>query len=327
MKKILQSVLILAGYIFASCTSAPRVVADLTESLPARAADSVMVFETDETVPQQARKIGTVKVTDGGLTPTSKCLFANMLSLAVKKTAESGANGFQIDKHKYPGTGGSTCHRIYGSMFAIPDSLVEYNVLTQIQKAEMNQDIELADMARRQMARAERMMDTPHNIVKVSGGPSWIDSKFQVGNRIYTSKAGFEYAIQYQHVWKCLGFGINYLHYNTSFDEGFDVSLLYIGPSFVFKSRIGEKWLMDASLGGGYSKYTERYGGLSGSESKFGGMLEFGFEYMLSKHIGLGVQSHLLTMKLPKPDGIELEKDEFYGIQRINLLGGLRFYF
>jgi hypothetical protein len=32
-------------------------------------------------------------------------------------------------------------------------------------------------------------------------------------------------------------------------------------------------------------------------------------------------------MSLKEPDGFKVNKDEFYGIRRADILGGLRFYF
>lgn len=94
------------------CQSTPRVIAELTEHYPARQADFVMVYELGAPVPAEAKVIGTVKVTDGGMTPAYNCLYGNMVSLAVKKTAESGGNALRIDQHKEPSIWTSTCHRI-----------------------------------------------------------------------------------------------------------------------------------------------------------------------------------------------------------------------
>ena len=127
MKK-LSFLFVLVAVMLASCS--PRVTVNLVESLPARQVDSVMVYETDEAVPAGARKIGTVKATDSGFTFTEDCLYSNMLSLAVRKTAECGGNALHVDKHKKPSFWGSSCHRVYGTMYEIPDSLVSIDTYT-----------------------------------------------------------------------------------------------------------------------------------------------------------------------------------------------------
>lgn len=207
-----------------ACSTVPRVVADVDVQLPGRSADSVMIFEPGQDMPAVAREVGRVKVMDGGMVPAYDCLYGNMLALAVKKTAESGGNALRIDEHRTPNFWTSNCHRIWGTMLLLPDSLVEVDVLTSLQKIEMEQDLELLDMAKQQAERLRKSSMTPANTVKINIGPSGLVSKFQLGDRLYDSKTGFTYGLEY-------------------------------------------------------------------------------------------------------PDGVELKKDEFYGIQRVNLTGGLRYYF
>ena len=45
------TICIAVGALLMSCQTAPRVSADLTAHLPARSADSVMIFKTTEAVP------------------------------------------------------------------------------------------------------------------------------------------------------------------------------------------------------------------------------------------------------------------------------------
>lgn len=327
MKKIAFVPLCLAVFLLTGCSSVPKVAAELTEHYPSRSADSVMVYKIGDTIPAAARPIGKVKVTDGGFTPAYRCLYGNVLALAVKKTAESGGNALRIDEHRTPNVWSSTCHRIWGTMYIVPDSLVTGDTPSILQEIEQNEDAELAAMARQQIAAVDKMANTPHNIIKVSAGPSWINSKIDMGHRVYSSKVGFEYALQYQHIFRIIGFGVDFLHYSTSFDEGSDLNLLYVGPSMAFKYSLGKKWLLDASVGVGYSQYKEKAQGFSYTEGKLGVMGEVGIEYMLSKHVGLGIQANALSMRMKKPEGYHMEDNEFYGIQRINLMGGVRFYF
>ena len=56
-------------------------------------------------------------------------------------------------------------------------------------------------------------------------------------------------------------------------------------------------------------------------------MMRLGMERKVAKHLALGAQMNLFTVSMKRPDGLELRKDEFYGIQHIGLLGGLRYYF
>lgn len=329
-----QTVYLALGGLLAACQSAPRVVAELQEQLPAHSLDSISIFRITDSVPSTARKIGTVKVVDGGLMPTKTCLFPNMLALAVKKTAESGGNGFKIDEHKYPRTNGSTCHRIWGTMYLMPDSLVTADTRTSLQEIEQLEDAEQEIVNRYVTRTRDRLLKNPKDVVKINAGPSWIVSEMQMPTGTYKRKIGFGLGVDYQHIWRSgFGIGLNYLYYGTSFNDAYGIRMHYIGPSVLVSLKTSDKWRYDASLGIGYSRYTEQITGrqqgisfkVSGSENRVGTMVQLGIEYMLSKKVGIGIQSDAFVMSLKEPDDYKGEYD-FYGIRRIDAQIGLRFY-
>lgn len=315
------------SFVISGCQTAPRVIAELTEHYPARQADSVLVYEQGEQVPAEAKVIGTVRVTDGGMTPAYKCLYGTMLSLAVKKTAESGGNALRVDEHKEPSVWTSSCHRIWGSMLLLPDSLVNIDAVSAIQKAELNKDTELANLTREQISRYERAINNPKNVFNANFGYGIVTSKIVTPRREYKDKGGFSADLSYQHFWNLLGVGADFNYFHTSFDEGFDVDLFYIGPSVALGLKLGEKWRFDCMLSLGYGNYKESKWGLSYSEGGFAAKSGLGLEYMCSKNIGIGIRVNAFTMSLKEPDGFKVNKDEFYGIRRADILGGLRFYF
>lgn len=328
MKRHLFNLILVAGaIIFMGCQTAPKVIAELTDYYPARQADSVMVFEQGDQVPAEAKVIGTVKVTDGGMTPTYNCLYGNMLSLAVKKTAESGGNALRIDQHKEPSVWTSSCHRIWGSMLLLPDSLVNVDAVSAIQKAELNNDTELANMTREHISRYERTINNPKNIFNANFGYGIVTSKIVTDRREYKNKGGFSADLFYQHFWTLLGVGADFNYFHTSFDEGYDMDLLYIGPSGALGLKLGEKWRFDITLSLGYGNYKESKWGLSYSEGGFAAKSGMNLEYMCTKSIGIGIRINAFSMALNKPDGFKIDKNDFYGIRRTDILGGLRFYF
>ena len=250
-----------------------------------------------------------------------------MLTLAVKKTAESGGNALRIDQHKEPSVWTSSCHRIWGSMLLLPDSLVNIDAVSAIQKAELNKDTELANMTREQISRYERAINNPKNVFNANFGYGIVTSKIVTPRREYKDKGGFSADLSYQHFWNLLGVGADFNYFHTSFDEGFDVDLFYIGPSVALGLKLGEKWRFDGMLSLGYGNYKESKWGLSYSEGGFAAKSGLGLEYMCSKNIGIGIRVNAFTMSLKEPDGFKVNKDEFYGIRRADILGGLRFYF
>lgn len=314
-----------------SCQTAPRVIADVEHHYPARTADSVMIYEEDEEVPSEARAIGKIKVTDGGLTPTNDCLYGNMLALAVKKTAESGGNVLRIDQHKKPTRIGSTCHRIWGTMMLMPDSLIKTDVLTSLQRIELKQDAEYIKMAKDRNSSSKRLLDIPHDVLRISAGPAWITSEFETPVRTYKSKLGFAASAEYQHFWKYgFGLGINYIYYGTSFDEGFKVNMHYLGPTFSFDSNLGRKWIYDAAFGIGYTYYKESFStaiyNVSETQNRLGVMFRLGIDYKVSEKIGIGFHISGLTMRMKKPEDYDDDKYDFYGIRHLDPLLGIRIY-
>ena len=311
------------------CSTAPKVIADVTEVLPSQSAEKVMIYETDKSVPPEARAIGKVSVTDGGMTPTDQCLYGNMLTLAIKKTAESGGNVLHIDQHKTPNLG-STCHRIYGTMYVMPDSLLSGDTQSAILEMEEENDNELLAMAQEQIVRREKMLDNPKDILKMNIGPSWITSEVATPQRVYKSETGFGVGVDYQHYWRSgLGIGINYLYHSTTFNDTESIKMHYVGPSIVYSIKLGDKWRLDAALGIGYSVYKEEYSGYmfgDNSESNIGGLGQVGVEHMISDRIGIGLQFNSFTMRMKRPDNIDTSRYDFYGIKRLDAQIGLRFY-
>lgn len=327
MKKIC---FVWAAAVLTGCSTTPRVIADVVEQLPSQPMEKVAVYDTDASVPRGARPIGKVSVTDGGMTPAYKCLYSNMLALAVRKTAESGGNALHIDEHRTPGFWTSSCHRIWGTMYVLPDSLVDGNAQSLVLKMEEEKDKELLAMAQEQIKRREKALDNPANIFKVNIGPSWITSELQMPTKTYKGETGITLEIDYQHFWRSgIGIGFNYLYHSTSFDEASGVKLHYFGPSVAYGIKLGNSWRMDVALGVGYSVYLEKLKGFvagESSESNVGLLGQFGIEYMLSKSIGIGIQLNSFTMSMKRPDGIDTSKYDFYGIKRLDALLGLRFY-
>lgn len=181
------------------------------------------------------------------------------------------------------------------------------------------------------------MSALPRNVLRASVGPAWITSEFHTPKNIYKRKSGFGVTADYQHLWRSgFGFGINYLFYNTSFDEGFDVQMHYLGPSFVCSFMLGTKCRFDGAFGVGYSRYTESVDGirngirydLSESQNRIGTMFEFGIEYKLTNTCAIGAQINLLSTSLKEPENVpQYNNGKKEGISRADALIGLRYYF
>ena len=339
-----QTYLFLLALLLASCS--PRVVTDmLTNEWPATKPDSVYVFHKNDHIPTGSQEIGKVKVVDTGF--SLKGSFNQVMQKAINATAEKGGNGLVITEHRWP-DGRSTIHRIWGTMLHIPESAfaesetpdtMEYSALKQIltedEYAEFmeyratkqfyeEQEKEYEEKLQRQQ---ELLKVVPHNVLRLSVGPSFMTSKYQIGNREYKNRAGLDVCIDYDHFWKAIGLGINYLHNYTSFDGGIKTRLDYIGPSYVLAITTSKTFRFDYAIGLGYCHYSESLDKYSISQNRLGYMMRVGAEWRVAKSLALGAQINYFSVRLKKPEGLELKDNETYGISHIGLQAGLRYYF
>ena len=318
------AVLVLA-YLLTGC--APRVISDMyTYEFAPLPPDSVQVFQVDEPVPAGSIAIGTVKVVDNGL--SVKGGYERVLRMAIGETARNGGNGLVVTDHRKPDMR-STIHRVWGTMLHIDQTAADTVVRASVQRALARSDYDGYKQYRNMRERSERLRDSlPRNMLRVAIGPSWLVSRYQTGHREYNSKCGLDIAADYGHYWRSgLGIGVSYLHGYTSFDEGIDMRVNYIGPYVGFAYMLGGKWRLGTGIGLGYGRYSESVGFLSHSESSLGALVRLNGEYMSSEHFGIGLQMNIFTMNLKKPDGFVLKDNEFYGIRRLGAMLALHYYF
>lgn len=344
MKKYLFALSALA-LVLTSCN--PRVVTEmLTNEWPATTPDSVYLFDKTDVIPSESQEIGKVKVVDTGFTTNGS--YNTVMQLAINATAEKGGNGLVITEHRWPDLH-STIHRVWGTMLRIPESAIaerespdsmEYSALQQILPEEEyaefmeykatkryyeQQQRELKERLKQQQ---EVIRQTPRNVIRISAGPTLMTSKYLVENHRYRYRVGVDICVDYDHVWKSgLGFGINYLHNYTSFDEGVKSRIDYVGPSLVLAYARTKSFRCDVAWGLGYCHYSDSYEGYSLTQNRVGLTMRLGAEWRVAKHLGLGAQFNVFSVRLKEPEGMELEKNEFYGIEHIGLQGGLRYYF
>ena len=325
MKEIKIIILCVSVAVLASC--APSVVTDmLTNEYTAVSKDSVRVFLPNERVPAKSLAIGSVKVVDKGFAVGGS--YERVLGMAVEATAKNGGNGLVITEHRYPDMR-STIHRVWGTMLRLPDTISATTANSSVSRAlAISENSELGQGYISPTEEIKRINENaPRNILRFNVGPSWLTSKYQIGNHLYNSKCGVDVEVDYNHVWKYgFGIGVNYLHNYTSFDEGLSMHLNYIGPSLVIAVPFNKsRW--DAAIGLGYCNYMEKVDDQSYSESRIAPMMRWGWEYRVGKQIALGLQMNMISVKLKKPDGVVLKKNEFYGIRRYGIHIGMRYYF
>jgi len=278
------------------------------------AVDSVIVFEPGDNVPTSAEVLGNVAVVDKG--NTTKCKYDYVLELAKTETSKVGGNGLAIVEHITPSFWGSSCHQIRGVMLHLTDMEIDDNSTPLNNSMAITNNKFIEEQAEEHRA--------PKNTITVSMGYGVITSKiYNYSNgEVYNSKGGLDWRIQYERIYnKGIGFGLMYSGFKTSFPdiEG-NVMLSYFAPSFVgaYKTKA---WILRYGLGIGYFHYNEKFYSTGGVGFNY----DLSAEYMISENIGLGFTMSGISSSLNQD--IDLPGNERHGINRINFLGGLRFYF
>lgn len=312
--KITKLLFVAALFLLLLTACSPRVTTEIIKTYPPLIADSVWVYEPGEVIPNSAEPIGRVSVTDAGA--TTKCKYDQVLWIAREETAKVGGNGFVVTEHKTPAIWGSSCHQISGTMLYINDWTIDTEASNSITDAIEAEHIALEEkMKKRQV---------PANTVGLDVGIGYVYSKIYTPYRTYRGKSGVDWKLEYNRVYRNgLGFGLQYSGFRTNFLGGGYMLLAYIAPSFIGRVKLSDVWILKYGIGIGYFGYSDSGDILSG----VGLDVNIGAEYMVSKHVGLGIEVQSLSSYLSGQEGVTLGEDEHSGISRINIKGGVRFYF
>ena len=173
--------------------------------------------------------------------------------------------------------------------------------------------------------------------LKVSAGPAWITSKMYVSENNYErNEPGFECAVNYEYIGR-KGWGLSVdINYNrTGYDYAYAKSvfhLIHFGPGVVYATTEGH-WRLSAELGAGVTYCEEHVSGSNvnvwsgNNQAGFGVNARLGAEYMISEKFGIGIDLNSEQMYLHNKVGLNLKKNEFYGIAHSAILLGARFYY
>lgn len=99
----------------------PKVYTSIQHGYPARPEGSpVQVYELGDTLPGNAERIGTFRITDTGF--STACSYDRVVELAKAEANNEGGNCLYLIDHKFPNLF-STCHQIQGWILQLSDSL------------------------------------------------------------------------------------------------------------------------------------------------------------------------------------------------------------
>lgn len=304
---------LLLSLLLSSC-GGPRILTNVLKKYPdTLPVDSVRVFEIGDPVPNSAEALGRVAVIDAGMTVTSRCHYDEVLRIAREETGKVGGNGLALTDHLKPSFWGSSCHQISGMMLRLTDFEIDTLRSNPIQEA--------IEMGYEMQKKEEKDRMAPANTFEASIGYGWITSDiYSSTGEKYGSKGGMEWNLEYNHVFRSgFGFGLQYSGCKVSVPEG-DMSLSYVAPSVVLRRKI-DSWIFKCGVGVGAFFYSQ-----SGyNATSVGVSTTLGMEYMVAKSVGLGLSVNAIGASLPDQEG--LPEDQNSGIGRLNVTGGIRFYF
>lgn len=119
MNHSLFSALATAVLLLSGCS--PKVYTSIQQGYPARPEGSpVQVYERGDTLPGNAERIGTFRITDTGF--STACSYDRVVELAKAEANNEGGNCLYLIDHKFPSLF-STCHQIQGWILQLSDSL------------------------------------------------------------------------------------------------------------------------------------------------------------------------------------------------------------
>ena len=131
MRKV--NIFLILGSILFLTSCAARVNSTIHRMyLPLDSTEEVVVFGLNEEVPSSAERLGTVRISDSGL--TIRCSFEIVLEKAKTEARRVGGNALRITEHRVPDFW-STCHRITTEIFRIED-IENYMAIAQTDRTD-----------------------------------------------------------------------------------------------------------------------------------------------------------------------------------------------
>lgn len=295
----------------------PKIYTHLTKTYPSGLhGTDVRFFEPNDTLPDDADTLGTLRIRDTGF--TVDCSYEKVIALAESETVKVGGNGFHITEHLRPSVLGSSCHRISGTMLYLPEGVRSETKSPQVSAGAPDEKLK---------NRSTFYANAGYGIIvsKVllpegsSGDPT----------RGFDFNVGYDYAVD--PIWSI---GAIYSQYTSSMLIPLDghelvkdrIILQYIGAGVSAGGMLSHHWALRGSLGLGYAHYAEKALGLKTGVGGFGTHLMLDAEYRFNPHVGIGANLAGFSGRF-RSELLTAEEDKTAAINRYSFSAGIRIHF
>lgn len=314
-----------------SCS--PKVVTSVTNTSYTNPTSEVRVYDEGAIVPNTAQVIGTVRVGEGGLTPTKRCRYPIVLDLAKQETAKAGGNALFVRSHQYPDIK-SSCHRITCDMLHLTDTIVDPTRPNPLMEEAAREEKAYFD----KLDKDNEVRKLPLNYIGLASGYIWLSNEIWTDRGKVDAKThGIDFALEYSHLWQLktrarplyAGFSLIGLlslvdcedHKNYYIDN--QMTNYFVGADFKMAYKTSKRFVWHVAAGFGYAHseddmHTSKSGGL-------GVHSQMGIDYIIGKHFGIGLSMNALQTYYPKPAG--WPSDKRYGIDHSSANFRIGYYF
>lgn len=295
MKYIIYTVLFTTVFLLSGCT--PKIFVARTQYYPPLSVlDSIYILTSENTVPPNAKLIGSIEITDRS--PSAQSRFQDIIQQAKEEARKMGGNILYITKHIRPGIDGNSRHQLSGNI--LRESSPELTISKTPAKTKQNPVISKSIIADKKKL--------PDFDITVNGGYGYAPTinpeltyEMEESNSLM-DRGGFWSVIFHNYPDGNFGWGLNYSGFRmhtTSIrgpinDWGIKPLYSYIAPQISYKllfSRNG-MFRIDAGLGYmrlDYSMHSDdlKPGKLVGNTIGYNALM--GIEGRIKKHIGIGL--------------------------------------
>ena len=344
MKQVLLSAVLFLGIFMTSC--APKVGRVITKSYqPTQENTTINVFFNKDEIKNHVETLGVIAVGDGGF--TTKCDSLTIINLLKTEARKIGGDALFITEHIRPSFWGSSCHQMTATVLRTTGELtndtigVEYRpkiVETKIFKPE------------RKLSKFRMSADI---------GYGWRTAKIENGldqvttSLLQQSKGGIAPSADFTYFFSDInGLGLLYnSHWGKgsiygTFENGeigalrLNTAINMYGLQYVARAPIPEKWELLFGIGLGYTTYytgiyAQNTNVFKSRASTLGSLISLGIDYKITKNWAVGIQAKYVSGTVQSfqvtekgiTKTVELGKDEFEGLNNLQLAGGIRFNF